>query len=133
MDEIQNLQKQIDSINKALKDLQKDPSLPDHQHTGFDSTRVRFRDIDTIFAIQATINPSSLIDGAGETVTVSNVSGATLGDFVLVAPPYDLVGIIVTGWVSANSTVKIRIQNETGGTVDLASGIWRIVIIRKVV
>jgi hypothetical protein len=77
----------------------------------------------------ATLDPASLVDGAGTTLTIA-VTGAALGDFALVAPPYDLQGITVTAYVSAAGTVSVRIQNESGGTVDLASGTWRAQVIR---
>jgi len=32
-------------------------------------------------------------------------------------------------YVSAADTVTIRLQNETGGTIDLASGTWKVIII----
>lgn len=77
---------------------------------------------------KATLNPSSLIDAAGETLTIT-VTGAKLGDFALVSAPYDLSGISVTAYVSAADTVAVRIQNESGGTLDLASGVWRALVI----
>lgn len=68
----------------------------------------------------ATYDTASLADGAGATTTVT-VTGAALGDFVLVSLGVDLQGITVTGYVSAADTVSVRIQNESGGTIDLAS------------
>jgi hypothetical protein len=75
-------------------------------------------------------NPGSLADGAGETSAAITVTGAALGDFVLVAAPYDLQGITCNGYVSAANTVKIRLQNETGDTIDLASGTWKVKVIK---
>jgi len=43
-----------------------------------------------------------------------------------------LVGLTVTGYVSAANTVKFRIQNESEATVDLASSTLRIVVARSV-
>jgi hypothetical protein len=77
----------------------------------------------------ATWDPASLADGAGETSSGITVTGAALGDFVLVSAPYDLQGITCNGYVSAANTVKIRLQNETGGAIDLASGTWRAAVI----
>lgn len=77
----------------------------------------------------ATWNPGSLDDGAGETSSGITATGAALGDFVLVSAPYDLQGITCNGYVSAADTVKIRLQNETAGTIDLASGTWRVRVI----
>ncbi|MBI5732630.1 hypothetical protein HY967_01580 [Candidatus Jorgensenbacteria bacterium] len=122
----------LDILTADIEKLKKQSKLPDHFHNGFDVSRVKFQDIDTVFYAQSTINPSSLLDGAGE-IKTATVNGANLGDFVLIAPPYDLQGITVTGWVSSSSTVSIRIQNESGGTLDLASGIWRILVIRKII
>jgi hypothetical protein len=72
----------------------------------------------------ATYDPSNLIDGAGETTTVT-VTGAALGDYAEASFSLDLQGITVTAWVSAANTVSVRFQNETGGTIDLGSGTLR--------
>lgn len=71
-------------------------------------------------------DPGDLIAGAGETSSGITVTGATLGDFVEVSAPYDLQGIMATGFVSAANTVKIRIQNATAGSINLASGNWKV-------
>lgn len=129
----ESLQQQIDALNERLRKWEKDPPFADHQHNGFDSTKIRFKDLDIVYSQQVTINPGNLADGAGETIQVANVRGATLGDFVIVSAPYDLQDITVTAYVQATGVVEIRIQNESGGAVDLASGLWRILIIRKVI
>ncbi|MBU2051095.1 MAG: hypothetical protein KKH61_19265, partial [Gammaproteobacteria bacterium] len=72
----------------------------------------------------ATYDPGSLIDGAGATTTVT-VTGAALGDFAEASFSLDLQGITLTAWVSAADTVSVRFQNETTGTLDLASGTLR--------
>jgi len=77
-----------------------------------------------------TWNPGSLADGAGETSAAITVTGAAFGDYVLVSAPYDLQGITCNGYVSAADTVKIRIQNETGNVIDLASGTWKVKVIK---
>lgn len=82
------------------------------------------------FEGSATIDPASLIDAAGATATIT-VTGAKLGDFVMIAAPYDLQGLTVTPYVSAANTVTVRIQNESGGTVDLASGTWKALVLRR--
>lgn len=74
-------------------------------------------------------DPGSLADGTGETSAAITVTGANLGEFIIVAAPYDLQGITCTAYVSATNTVRIRLQNETGGTIDLASGTWRVRLI----
>lgn len=69
-------------------------------------------------------NPGNLVDGAGETSPPITMTDVQFSDYVLVAAPYDLQGVICTAYVSATHTVRIRLQNETGGAVDLASGTW---------
>ncbi len=76
-------------------------------------------------------DPANLVDGAGETSSGITVTGAAFGDFVDVAAPYDLQGITATAYVSAANTVKIRVQNETGGAINLASGTWKVRIRRQ--
>lgn len=81
--------------------------------------------------VRATLDAGSLADGAGETDTVA-VPGVALGDMVLGASfSVDEAGLTVTGYVSAANTVSLRIQNESGGTVDLASATIRLVIARS--
>ena len=96
---------------------------------GNDQFRGLFSDT---WAVTATLNAGSLVDGAGETDDIT-VPGVALGDMVLGASlGVDLVGLIVSGYVSAADTVKFRIQNESGSTADLASTTMRIVIARMV-
>jgi len=87
------------------------------------TTSVHYLDGSLVF------DPGSLVDGAGETSSAITVTGAALGDYVLVSAPYDLQGITATAYVSATDTVKIRLQNETTGTIDLASGTWKVRVI----
>lgn len=77
----------------------------------------------------ATFNPSNLVDGAGETTTVA-VTGALLGDLAFASFSLDLQGITVTPYVSASDVVSVRFQNETGGTINLASGTLRAATLR---
>lgn len=76
-------------------------------------------------------DPGSLVDGAGETSSSVTVTGAALGDFAIVAAPYDLQGITATVYVDAANSAKIRLQNETTGTIDLASGTWKVKVLDR--
>ena len=70
----------------------------------------------------ATFNPANLVDGAGETTTVT-VTGASLGDVAITSFSLDLQGVTLgPPYVSAANTVSVRFQNETGGAVNLAEG-----------
>jgi len=79
----------------------------------------------------ATWDPASLNDAAGETKSIT-VAGAALGDIVLVAPPYDMQDFVFSGYVQAANTVEIRIQNESAATVNLASGTWKVIVLRVI-
>jgi hypothetical protein len=74
----------------------------------------------------ATVNPASLIDGEGTVIATITVTGASLGDFVKASHGADLGGVLLQAWVSAANTVSYRFQNETGGTVDIASATLRV-------
>jgi hypothetical protein len=78
----------------------------------------------------ATWDPGNLVDGAGETSAGITVAGAALGDWVLVTAPYDVQDCVVSGYVQAADTVEIRLQNESGGARDLASGTWRVRVVK---
>lgn len=42
------------------------------------------------------------------------------------------IDITVTGWIQAANTVGIRLQNETGGAINLANGTWGVAVRRPV-
>ena len=95
---------------------------------GNDQFRGLFSDT---WLVRATLDAGSLVDRAGETDDIT-IPGVALGDMVLGASlGVDLVGLTVTGYVSAANTVNFRIQNESGSTVDLASSTLRIVVARS--
>jgi hypothetical protein len=73
-----------------------------------------------------TWNPGTLANGNGSTSSAVTVTGAAFGDFSRVAAPYDLQGVLATAYVNASNTVVVRLQNQTGGSVTLASGTWRV-------
>jgi hypothetical protein len=75
-----------------------------------------------------TIDVASLADGAGATSTIT-VTGAAVGDFVLGSFGLDISGITVTYYVSATDTVSVRVQNESGGILDLTSTTVKVIVI----
>jgi hypothetical protein len=81
-----------------------------------------------MWKVTATLDAASLVDGAGETDTIT-VPGVRLGDIVLgVSFGVSLAGMSVTGYVSAADTVSLRLQNESTATVDLAATTVRVVV-----
>jgi hypothetical protein len=96
---------------------------------GNDQFRGLFSDT---WSVSATLNASSLTDGTGETNTIA-VPGVALGDIVLnISMGVDVSGISITPYVSAANVVSIRFQNESGGTLDLASTTVKCVVVRLV-
>lgn len=82
-------------------------------------------DLSYLPPVTFTWNPGSLADGAGETSAAVPYPGATLGGVSVQAiAPYDLQGVTCNAWVDAANSCKVRLQNETAGTIDLASGTW---------
>jgi hypothetical protein len=83
-----------------------------------------------MWKVTCTLDAGSLVDGAGESDTIA-VPGVALGDMVLgFSTGVDRAGITITGYVSAADTVTLRVQNESGGTVDLASTTVKLVVAR---
>jgi len=81
-------------------------------------------------ATSFTWDPASLNDGAQEAKDVT-VTGAALGDFVLVGAGIDVTDLLVSATVTATNTVTVVIANETGGTVDLDSSTWYVEVIQS--
>ena len=80
--------------------------------------------------VTATFNPGTISTSSGVTSSAFTVTGAALGDFAMVAAPYDLQGVDATAYVSAANNVKIRLSNLTGTGVTLASGTWRVRVVK---
>ena len=78
----------------------------------------------------ATFNPGAITTGTGVTSAAITVTGAAFGDFVMVSAPYDLQGVDATAYVNAANSVKIRLTNLTGATVTLASGTWKVRVVK---
>jgi len=64
---------------------------------------------------------ASMLDGNSEDEDIT-VTGASLGDFVQASFSLDLAGLQLTAAVTAADTVTTTLTNNTGGTIDLASG-----------
>lgn len=80
--------------------------------------------------IKATIDFASMATGAGATSNDIALTGAALGDHVFVAPVVDTAGVFVYGWVSSAGIVKVRAVNNTGSTVDPASAVYNVKVVR---
>ena len=83
--------------------------------------------VDTI-CVTATVNPGTVASGAEVAGNVT-VTGAALGDFVLVGPGVDPVDVAIEAKVTAANTVTWVVNNQTGDHVDLASSTWNFLVL----
>lgn len=67
---------------------------------------VQFQDIFTVLPFEFSFEEDSIAAGLTSTKDIV-VTGAALGDFVLIAPSIDLVDIHLFGWVRATDSVTI--------------------------
>jgi predicted nuclease of predicted toxin-antitoxin system len=67
-----------------------------------------------------TWDAASIADGDEEAKDVT-VTGAALGDFVLVSASIDVADLALVAQVTAADTVTCNLLNNTGGAIDLAS------------
>jgi len=68
-----------------------------------------------------TYDPASMLTLTQVSTTVT-VTGAAVGDYVLLSHSVTLAGVSLTGYVSATDTVTAVYFNGSSGTVDVASG-----------
>ena len=76
--------------------------------------------VGTAYNGSATWDAASIAIGAMESVDIT-VTGAALGDFVLVSIGTDTLDLTLTAQVTAADTVTVTLANNTAGAVDLAS------------
>lgn len=81
---------------------------------------IKFKLLSLTLAGSTTHDFGNLVDGAGESKDVT-VTGAALGDYAVASLGVSAQGMIVSASVTAANTVTVRVQNETGGAIDLAS------------
>ncbi|WP_419808394.1 hypothetical protein [Sphingomonas sp.] len=84
---------------------------------------------ETDFRIKAskTYNPPNIPDGGGDTTTLPCI-GARPGMTTNVTFTALQIGVLRQADVLANDVVTVRFQNESGGTVDMASGTLSVVV-----
>ena len=78
----------------------------------------------------ATWDPGSLSAAAQESKDFT-VTGAALGDFAIAGAGIDVTDIMVSAVVTATNTVTVTLNNATAGTIDLASSVWKIMVLKN--
>ena len=72
----------------------------------------QFQDLFTVIPFTFTFDENSIASGAASAGDVT-VTGAALGDFVMIAPRFDIVDIVLSAFVQSADTVTI-IAEEVG-------------------
>ena len=80
-----------------------------------------------VLAGSATVDFGSIADGNEEARDIS-VTGAALGDIVMVSHSLDVQDLQLTADVSAADTVSV-VASSSGDTVDMGSGTVRVLVI----
>jgi hypothetical protein len=70
-----------------------------------------------------TWNPGNVAVGSS-TTTTTTVTGAAVGDMVIVGPGVDTQGLTPFAYVNNTDTVTIGLANNTAGAVDLGNSTW---------
>lgn len=73
-----------------------------------------------------TWNPGTLVDGAGITSAAIPITNAAPGDEFIVYPPVTTSGVKYWGFYDSVGNAKIRLENNTGGSVVFTNLTWEI-------
>jgi hypothetical protein len=77
-------------------------------------------------SVTVTLDPNSLAPDANDILTVAFPDTA-LGDEIVAIAPYDMQGITCYAYVKSAGVCKVQLFKPGAGTVNLASGSWKIV------
>ena len=87
--------------------------------------------VTSVLTAASTINFPEIAAGATSDSSGITVTGAAVGDAVMVGVPAAIeAGIVVTAYVSAADTVKVRAANVTASPINPASGSFRVVVVK---
>jgi hypothetical protein len=78
-----------------------------------------------------TWDPPDIINGSSAATTLT-VGGAAVGDAVVASFSNALGGLALAAQVSAADTVEVRLLNNSGSAVNLASGTVRVRVIKGI-
>jgi hypothetical protein len=94
--------------------------------------RAQFQDVfKNVIVYTAALDLGNAATGSGTFASSDvTVTGAALGDIVLVSLAVDTVDTVVAGAVTAANTVTVTVLNNTAGAVNLASATVRIVVLQ---
>ncbi|MGF6951869.1 hypothetical protein QF028_004374 [Neobacillus sp. B4I6] len=74
----------------------------------------------------ASLSGFGSIPAQGSAIQTITVSGASIGDNCYVSPNADIgAGLVWSAWVSAGSTITVRVSNPTAGAITPTTATWR--------
>jgi hypothetical protein len=71
------------------------------------------------------------INAQVESTQTVTVTGARVGDVVIVRPTTAVNGIILDGTVTADNVVTVRAVNYSSGAIDPASQVYRVLVVQQ--
>jgi hypothetical protein len=83
-----------------------------------------------IFTGEVIWNVGDIADGNEATADVT-VTGANMGDFVLVSSSLDVKNLSLVGQVTAAGVVTVQLGNWTGGTLDVLTPTIHVMVFTK--
>ena len=94
--------------------------------------RAQFQDlVQNVLCYTGTLDLGNAATGSGTFASADvTVTGAALGNMVLVSLGVDTVDAVVAAAVTAANTVTVTLLNNTAGAVDLASTTVRIMVLQ---
>jgi hypothetical protein len=84
----------------------------------------------TTLTVKKTHDFGNILAQTQATTTVT-ISGARIGDAVLVRPTTAVNGIILDGTITADDTATIRAANYSAGAIDPASQIYTVIVFQQ--
>lgn len=112
---------------KGITAFQENETIPDELSIWLQQLQLRFPKVSTY---APTINLSAIGATSYSTQTFT-VEGLNTNDIVVVNPPVLTAGLYLLSYrVSATDTISLTLYNSTGGSIDEASAMFKIVSIR---
>lgn len=90
----------------------------------------QFQDLfDEVIPFSATVDPAAFVDNESQVGDIT-VTGAEVGDLVLITAGVDLAEGVLSAYVRAADTVEWCIAHVGGDTTNLASSTWKGVVLK---
>jgi hypothetical protein len=90
----------------------------------------QFQGIFDVIPFKVTVDPAAFVDNESQVVAVTGVTGAEVGDIVLVGPGVDMAEAVYNAYVISADTVEITIAHVGGDSTNLASSTWNGVVLK---